>query len=247
MKAIVLTYDHNHPMADHMIRQYNLLWPDNPFIYRVPYQNYPAQLKNHHSDSIELIQTSPDIKQTLLTLISDLPDDEWVYWCIDDKYPISIANKIAAALYQFVSNTTDKNIQGAMFCRCRKLLDEKHLRRNSEITESDNIQLIERRNYYQFWIHQYMRVGILRSLFNEFPDREFRAKEMDVFTGQVPGHKVKDYNLNQKMYVTTINFAQFGESTTSGILTRNCYESMVNIEVEPQKSISITEEIVIMG
>ena len=247
MKAIVLTYDRNHPMTDHMIRQYDRVWPDHPFVFRVPFQRYPAQLKDYHSNKIELIETPADIKQSLLTLISDLPDDEWVYWCIDDKYPVSIKAEVAMGLHQFVSKVSDENIQGAMFCRCRKLLEEENLRNNTEITMYGDIQLVERKNFYQFWIHQYMRVGVLRSLFNEFPDQEFRAKEMDTFTGQEPGLIVKDYDQSQKMYVTSDNFAQFGESTLYGVLTKNCYESMIKIGIEPPESIAIAKRAVVMG
>src|SRR5438046_9676836 len=39
MKAIVLTCDRFRAITEHMIRQYETLWPDHPFVFRVPYQN----------------------------------------------------------------------------------------------------------------------------------------------------------------------------------------------------------------
>jgi len=239
MKAIVLSFDRNHPMALHMIRQYQSLWPGNPFQFRVPYQESPNNLIKNHAGRIELIHTPRAIKQTVLALVADLPETEWIYWCIDDKYPIYLDVDRIAALYRYTLKINNPKVQGMMFCRCRKLLEDRHLRSESEIAGPVGLQLVERKNYYQFWIHQFMRVSVLRSLFNEFPDREFRAKEMDKFTGQDPGMKVKKYDQCQKMYVTMQNLARFAESTVGGALTRNCYESMIRQGITPPTPVEV--------
>lgn len=247
MKAIVLSCDKYHPTADHMIRTYQHLWPENPFIFRVPYQKYPNQLKEQHGNNIELIQTPVDIKDTLLTLINDLPDNEWIYWCIDDKYPVTLDVKNILGLYNYLLNITESSIQGVMFCRCRKLLFDINLRTDSSIIGPAGIQLIERKNYYQFWIHQFMRVSVLRKLFNEFPDYDFSVKEMDIFTGQQEGITVKTYENNQKMFVTLNNYASFGESSCDGRMTRNCYESMITMGIEVSESWEVDEVLNFMG
>ena len=52
MKAVVLTYDANHFLTDHMIDCYQSLWPSNPFQFLVPYQVYPKKLVDKYEDKI---------------------------------------------------------------------------------------------------------------------------------------------------------------------------------------------------
>ena len=73
--AIVLTYDRNRIITNHMIRCYSELWPENPFVFRVPYQ----KRKESNTDRIQYFKTSKNIKFTVLELISDLADDDWIY------------------------------------------------------------------------------------------------------------------------------------------------------------------------
>ena len=105
LKAIVLTHDENHLLTDHMIQSYQEVWPSNPFKFRVPYQKHPGELNRKYGDKIDLIQTPPDIKQTVLTLIQDLSDEEWVYWSLDDKYLIEINETSANNCIEWVRKT----------------------------------------------------------------------------------------------------------------------------------------------
>ncbi|WP_249267850.1 hypothetical protein RVR34_16365 [Microcystis aeruginosa FBCC-A68] len=95
MKAIVLTCDKYIKFADHMIYTYQKWWPSNPFTFRVPYGDYPENLAKY-GDKVELIpmdsakvihpiETEKGTKQvslirdTVLNLLKDLPDEEWIY------------------------------------------------------------------------------------------------------------------------------------------------------------------------
>ena len=84
MKAIVLTFDRHRAITQHLILQYEKIWPDHPFRFRIPYQ----QLRGQDSERSEYVESSPEIAATILRLLQDVEDDEWVYWCSDDKYPI---------------------------------------------------------------------------------------------------------------------------------------------------------------
>ena len=53
--AIVLSCDRYIKLADHMITNYQKIWSGNPFIFRLPYEHYPHELKEKHGDKIELI------------------------------------------------------------------------------------------------------------------------------------------------------------------------------------------------
>lgn len=231
MYAIVLSCDKYHPFTDHMIHSYQDVWPSHPFLFRVPYQEYPCDLKDKYGDNIELIKTKPSIKQTVLSLIEDLDDEEWVYWCLDDKYLVDVNETAVNNCFKFVSKIQNPLVCGVMFCRCRKLLDSDNLQTDNEIISNFGDVYIKRKNYYQIWIPQFIRTKIIRNLFLEFPDRPFEAKEMDVFTGQEPGLTVKDFQKHQNMYVSETNYAQFGESTSAGRVMQNCRESMTKYKI----------------
>jgi hypothetical protein len=120
MKAIVLTYDRHRAITEHMILQYERLWPDHPFVFRVPYQN----LRGTDSERIKYLKAPggkpADIPATVLQLLADVDDDEWVYWCMDDKYPIRLATEKIARLVSHAIQSP--KMSGLLFCRCRQLL-----------------------------------------------------------------------------------------------------------------------------
>jgi len=191
----------------------------------VPFQEYPATLKEKYGDRIELVETARDIRSTVLQLLTDMDDDEWIYWAIDDKYLISINEPATNNVLEWLYSIQEDDIQGIMFCRCRKLLDDRNLRPGTNVSDLHGNQFIERKNYYHCWVHQFFRVGVLRRLFLGFPERHFTAVEMDAFTGQRENLEVKEFEEWERMYVSTDNMAIFGESTTGGKITKNCAKS----------------------
>ena len=120
MKAIVLTYDRNAIITEHMIKCYEDIWPHNPFTFRIPFQNNDRCINRSNR---EYIKTSPAIKDTVLELLSDLHDDEWIYWCIDDKYPVKLDLPEIESIYKLLYTNTIENISGILFCRARQMLN----------------------------------------------------------------------------------------------------------------------------
>ncbi len=95
MEAIVLTCDKYRSLTEHMIFQYGRLWPDHPFRFRIPCQT----LIEPKSANREYRRCNPAFKSTILSLLEDLDDEQLIYWCIDDKYPIKLhLNRIRALL-----------------------------------------------------------------------------------------------------------------------------------------------------
>ena len=215
MKAIILTFDKNSILTEHMIACYDELWPDHPFIFRIPYQNSERCVP---SDKREYVQTPTDIKVTVLSLLKDLEDEEWIYWCIDDKYPIQLTTDHIKPLYESILNNDVQDINSILFCRARKMLDPKNLTDLKIMLGKE--QLLERNSYQMIWIHQFVQVKVLRYMFNRFPDPIPRAKLMD---------ELKDRLIKpaaHKLFVTETNYAIFGESTIAGLLTENCLKSL---------------------
>jgi hypothetical protein len=215
MKAIVLTYDKYRRLTDHMIHRYRQLWPDNPFTFRIPFQ----QRSGTDSPGLEYLPSPPAIKATVLTLLQDLDEREWIYWCIDDKYPVHIDVPAMQSMLDWIRNRNDPLVDSILCCRPRKLTKNKRLT-GREMQAGNGITLLERRNYKCIWIHQFVRVRVLRHLFESFPDEIPDAKAMDKLKGHVgkPG--------DHRLYVTERSLSLFGESTTRGVITKNCYRSL---------------------
>lgn len=221
INAIVLTCDRYRPIAEHMILQYEKLWPDHPFLFHVPYQD----LAGENSGRVTYVKTAEQIKPTVLQLIAGIHDDEWVYWCVDDKYPIQLVTDKITDLITDATRSPD--MSGLLFCRCRVTLDSPKLALfpKKRINSFGDIYF-ERKAWYQIWIHQLVRVKVLRHLFTNMPDDIPSAKTMDKLKDEVP--KLSEHRL----YVTKENFAVFGESTNRGAITQNCYESISRSGIE---------------
>ncbi len=238
IKAIVLTYDQYRSFTDHMILCYDKLWPKHPFHFQVPYQNLSPTLK---TDMVQYHKCPVDIKGTVLTMLSGLDDKEMIYWCIDDKYPIKLNIPKLEKIHQWLLASHEKiEISGLLFCRCRGMLRKENLTGKELLDNQDNIYL-ERKNYEQIWIHQYVKVKVIRHLFESFPDEIPTAKIMDDLKRNTKKPK------SHRLFVTRDNLATFGESTSRGILTKNCFNSMknMNIVIPPWASKTTNREIII--
>jgi hypothetical protein len=224
MKAIVLTCDRYRAVTEHMVYKYEQLWPDHPFVFRIPYQ----QLGGRATARSEYVKTSPNIRETVLQLIADLDDEEWIYWCVDDKYPIQL---VLEKIQQFMTDLPHwDSMSGLLFCRCKALLrrpDETLYPK--EWRNSFGEIYLERTAWNQIWIHQLLKVKVLRYLFSQMPAEIDSAKQMDHLLGTIP--KPADLRL----YVTMNNFAVFGESTHKGTINQNCYESITKTQIELPK------------
>jgi hypothetical protein len=219
-KAIVLTYDKNRIFTDHMICKYDELWPSHPFIFRVPYQEIePSQPSN----KVEYVKTPADIKSTVLELLKDLDDEELIYWCIDDKYPHYLDVNLIEKMLPWIFNRSrvDPDASGFLLCRCRGLLRRKRLT-GKRIVKFFGWQFLERANYSQIWIHQFLKVKVLRHLFEAFPDKIEEAKQMD----NLIKHKVQK-PISQRLYVIKKNITVFGESCSRGKITKGCRDSLI--------------------
>lgn len=237
MKAIVLTYDKYHRIADHMIHNYMMIWPDNPFVFRVPYQKYPNFLKEKYPNKLEFIKTDSNIKNTVLSLIEDINDDEWIYWCIDDRYPISMEVDDVLYIYNWIKNIPQGDLSGMMFSTFPKMMHVKNIMsENNCIYDGSGRKYYRRRNYAMIWMHQFLRVKVIRKLFNEFPDEFNRAKQMDYFK------KKMFLPEEHKLYMYAKSIAEYGESTHRSKMTLNCANSFKKFGMDVPSNFEITEK-----
>lgn len=216
MNAIVLTFDRNAVLTQHMITCYRELWPDHPFIFRIPFQN-PDRC-SLSSDS-EYRPTPADIRNTVLQLLMDLPDDEWIYWCIDDRYPVFLDTSSLSHFIRMLNQENDRTISGLLFCRAATMHRENQLTGAS--LERWGLTLLERKKYYRIWVHQFVRVKVIRTMFLGFPEVIGRAGLMDPMKNNLI--RPADHQL----YVTGQDYAHFEESSINGVLTERCLTSLM--------------------
>ena len=236
MRAIVLTYDKCRPITEHMLRTYLVHWPNNPFLFRVPYQANAAI--EAHGQRVEMIHCGRSVMETITALLDGLPENDWIYWCIDDKFLIKIDPHSVSYFADWLLDSP-QSVAGFSFCRAR------HLRRPPTVsaapvarTERGDL-LLRRFNYNNIWLHQFLRVRAPKSLFALFP-RDVTIPQLDIITRQGPDAvSIPDDEL---MYVTEKNYVVYGESTVAGKVTRGCLSSMERLGL-PEPGNFQTEEV----
>ena len=177
------------------------------------------------TEQVKYLTAPSDIKGTVLHLLTDIDDEEWIYWCVDDKYPIQLVIDKIDTLISHAMRSPE--VDGLLFCRCRATLTNPKLTLFPRKVKNPFGDIyLERKAWFQIWIHQILRAKVLRHLFTHLPDVIANAKAMDELKNDVP--KLAEHRL----FVTKENFAVFGESTRSGVVTQNCYESMVTARIE---------------
>ncbi|MSO71744.1 MAG: hypothetical protein EXQ88_07040 [Alphaproteobacteria bacterium] len=217
--AIVLTYDRNRQVAAHMMASYNRLWPDHPFEFHVPYQKRQGVTAD---DRVRYVPTPREICKTVLTMLEGRNDEEWLYWCIDDYYPVQLDIPRLMALAGRILREDLTQAQGLNFCSKAK---KTRLWRNGGVKagtarEIVGLRWVAVRGYEQIWIHQFLRCGVLRHLFRTMPEPKAGAKEMDGLISKI------ERPAQQALWLSERDLAVFGESTSRGVPTRNFLRSL---------------------
>ena len=89
--AIVLSYDSQIPFVELIIKKYKDYGWDRFLQFRVPLNEkygsgYNVQIEN--DPAVTIVQCGKSIADTISALIAGLEDEDWVFWCISDRYPI---------------------------------------------------------------------------------------------------------------------------------------------------------------
>ena len=247
IKALVLTYDAYHPFVGHMIATYEARWPDHPFVFRVPFQQSAQELVERYGDLVEPVRTRSDIRGAVLDLTDGLDPDEWIYWCIDDKYLIDADLPRCKLAANWIVAQDDPDIACVSICRTHCLLRPTQVNLGiGQIGGPDGMVFLKRRSFGEIWLHQFARVKVIRQMFRAFPDRPFRAKEMDTFISTWGRRRPQEIPARWGLYVSRDNHCVFGESTTRGKITRNCRGSFETFGL-PLPDFEFSDEHKILG
>ena len=178
--------------------------------FHVPYQQ-----RRLEGTRVFARRTRGAISATVLDLIDGLDDEAWVYWCIDDRYPIRLVQPAVERVTEAVLADRLPAVDGLLFCRWGNMWRPEHLLGQDPQEGPDGVRLLPRRDYSQIWLHQFLRVKVLRYLFRRFRKRSPRQ------TFWIPLKHQVSLPADHRLYVVETNLAVFGESTSRGRVTRN--------------------------
>lgn len=243
MEAIVLTFDKYCAFSSHMIKCYMDLWPDNPFVFRVPYQSEETRyyFENLFNDKVMMVKSPSGIVDTMETILSDFKDDDWIFWCMDDRYPMALNLDEIKLIYDFIQSPKSNGISALMYVNAPWCWLDKELYKHDFKINNGEQTYLRRKGYRMIWIHQFMRVKVLRTLFSYFPADMKTAKNMDYIMYQ---HTLPD---NQWLYMLDHNAAVYGESTSRGLITRNCLKSFKDRGIDLPEGFDFSDKTIIQG
>ena len=162
MKAIVCTFDTQEGYAQLAYKTYMDLWPTCPFTFRIPYNEAGSLRYFRDKHNVELVKSSSGIRTTMQCLLQGIDDDEFVYWCIDDRWLKKVF--MPEALQEIT-----KAVQNGEFANydAVKLISWRESTTNQSLIVAGvpyRQQDLDRRPY-TFWHHHFIRAGVLKRVF----------------------------------------------------------------------------------
>ncbi|MCG8378075.1 MAG: hypothetical protein MI865_01230 [Proteobacteria bacterium] len=221
MKAIVLSFDDQLGFVELLHKCYRELWPGCPLTFLVPYQDQTVLARHHYLASqpeIEFRPTEKPIHLTMQALLEGCDDNEWVYWCIDDRYPYAVhdLDSLRAVHQAVVSGDLDDR-PGIKLARWREV-PRTWRRRIGNYDFHDQSQA----GMWGFWHHHFLRASILRAVFvdNDLP-RPLHIRDLNSHF-----HEVRPLSVIDEILLPSENIIDFAEPCWLGKLTRNGAEDL---------------------
>ena len=228
MYAIVLTYDRQIEFASLLVKSYLETWKDCPLRFRIPYNDFEKisdVQQSLVSCKVDFIRTKSDIRSTIQSLLQDIGDEEFVFWSIDDRYPIKVRdlkalNNIFELIEKF-ANTRIKNIDSIKIFTHPEVVWRKRFE-TTEAYDISSFTFLDLKFYSQkifpsrgFYMHHFTRARILRKYFlSEMLPKVYRLREFHEY--------IKSFqDIEEKILVLQKPIIDFAEPCIGGKLTLN--------------------------
>lgn len=164
VKALVLTYDKQIGLAQLLVKKYVELGLAELFEFVVPINSDSAKFYNEHAQ-IKFVNCDSDILSTMKALLEQTNDEEWVYWAIDDRYPVKVKLDEFLSIHEAIG-------KGEIQANGVKLLPWREPC-TDEKSKFEQVTLVKQKPYsmFGFWHHHYVKSKVLRAMFiEENPD-----------------------------------------------------------------------------
>src|ERR1019366_5253292 len=105
MNAILFGFDKQFGFLELTYKAYMALWADCPVTFRIPINDRQNANFKFFLDkkNVVLVDTPSPFKQTARALLEGIDDEEWVFWCISDRYPSFLDVGKITRIFQFLS------------------------------------------------------------------------------------------------------------------------------------------------
>lgn len=235
MYAPILTFDRHRQFARLVIESYSRLWKSHPFIFRVPYnEEFPGSISNE--SDVELVRTSKDVRSTIDNLLLGIGDDEFIFWTIDDRYPVKIRNFEALdEILEFVSENPTNIDAIKLVNHGREICDTKV----QKLFGNTEFRLQTRSPAIGFYMHHFVRAGVLRRYFLEFdlPDNYALSQLTE---------KLAQAKVSERILMPERSLIWFGEPCTRGKVTVNALYDLRKYNLNAP-DIDHTNQIIVYG
>lgn len=230
MYAIVLTFDEQVGFAELQYKRYMELWPDCPLIFRIPYnsEDCPSLDFFRSRSNVELVKSGSGLCETMRSLLMGIPDEEWVYWSIDDRYPLEILElETLRELHQSVAGNHPAIEEADRI----KLLFWKEKRGVPNVRIGKLPFAWQKRpSMFGFWHHGYLRARVLKRAFTNDHIPEDAGLRLIQRTLHKERHPDLDRDCLSRILVPSRNLIHFWEPCIRRQLTRNGYEDLQKYE-----------------
>lgn len=253
MKAIMLCCDKYHMFAYHTILSYQKHWPTNNFVFHIPWTyKIPTYIENDNrisKNKIKFIQcVNSSFKTTVSTLLENINDNEWIYWCSSDQYLTQINDEIANNVEKLLDTDDifkDNNIFGLSSALLVKNGAKLIKKKSEDISSGSGWKIVEKEPWdssrtITLWFHQYLRAKVIKHIFNAF-DEPNVAKNLDK---QLYSNIDKIYCFPKLGRYFTINckIAKFAENTSRGKILLNTLKSFKEYNLDVPTDFDVMEK-----
>lgn len=217
MKAILLTYDEQSGLAELVVKSYEaLIGNDLPIEFLIPYQSADTY-KHFKSNNVSYIQSASGIKESIKALLAGIDDDEWVLWCIDDRYPVKVdKTKFIAMVNNLSKGEVNANFNGFKLTKWVEPVSAESVEFSGAAFQQQ-----EECGMTGFWHHQFVRARILRKV---FVDCEEYQNDIRLLNNRLHKQHILDFLLH--VHVPSTSIVWFKEPLKKGLLTINGIEDL---------------------
>ncbi len=161
MKAIMLSYDKNHKYCELTYRMYMNLWPECPYHFYIPWNECKPQYFINQPN-VTLVQCSSRIMPTMQALLAEIEDDDWVYWCIDDRFPVYIDRISMQQLHEHLHDYKEFDFVRPYYLA---VVDRILARRSFKFHSSGEYIIQNIVHRWGYYMHHYCKAHMLKRIF----------------------------------------------------------------------------------
>jgi hypothetical protein len=249
--AILLTMDSQLGLAELVHKRYSILWPENPFTFRIPFNGSargPAIAYLRQQPDCDIVTAERAIRSTMRALLEGIGDASWVFWCIDDRFPTWLDRPRMAAVHAELSASPDVWEEIKLLRWREPLTSRSHTVGGATFIEQS------RDRQWGFWHHHFVRAGVLRRVFDDRTVADDAGIHDFVFNRLRSGRgrfRRLPRSVERRLFpgaalVPTSALARLAEPLVEGRLTRNGVAALrrEDCEVPPYGVIAMDKEYV---